>query len=219
MAKTLFDIEQSYLAIVAELEENGGELTPELEEALEVTKENFEEKFKAYRQVIVALEANINHYKDEKNRLNNKQKTQSNIITRLKERMIQGVRMFGSLNPKTGSYGYKCDTLSASAYKMKVLDVDEAEQSKLLQSHIEKLSVGIIPKGFDTSIYNVSIDITITSDVALKSIKSLADVCTKYGLFANITLKPDSKMILARLKNEEKIDYYSIKETDVIKIR
>lgn len=47
--KSIFNIEAEYLAIMQELEFNAGELTPELDTALEINKINFKDKMKAYR--------------------------------------------------------------------------------------------------------------------------------------------------------------------------
>ena len=42
--KSIFSIEADLEAIFMELEDNGGELTPELEDKLKITQENFENK-------------------------------------------------------------------------------------------------------------------------------------------------------------------------------
>ena len=48
----IWQIQQDLLDIFNELEDNGGELTPELEEKLAVTQEDFKNKIKSYGEVI-----------------------------------------------------------------------------------------------------------------------------------------------------------------------
>ena len=55
----IYQISQELLAIFDELEENGGELTPELEEQLNITREEFKDKIKSYSNVVKMLENDI----------------------------------------------------------------------------------------------------------------------------------------------------------------
>ena len=55
----IFEIQQELLDIFAELEENGGELTEELEQKLNVTQENFKTKVKGYSDVIKVNKSEI----------------------------------------------------------------------------------------------------------------------------------------------------------------
>ena len=48
MEKTLYEINEEYLGILAQIEDNEGELTPELEQALAINEENHAAKLEAY---------------------------------------------------------------------------------------------------------------------------------------------------------------------------
>ena len=48
MGKSIFDIDRELLDIFEELEENGGELTPEIEEKLQLNSQEITRKVKSY---------------------------------------------------------------------------------------------------------------------------------------------------------------------------
>uniref|UniRef100_A0AAU8MIQ3 Resistance protein n=1 Tax=Geladintestivirus 2 TaxID=3233134 RepID=A0AAU8MIQ3_9CAUD len=98
----IFNIEQDLLSIFNTIEENDGELTPELEEQLNITQEQFKDKIKSYTNVIKYLTNDINVIKKEKDRLNALQKSKEKTIDRLKDIIIKAVDMFGDTN-KSGS--------------------------------------------------------------------------------------------------------------------
>lgn len=63
----IYQIKQELISIFDELEENGGELTPELEEQLEISQEAFRDKIESYTNVIKLLECDIQGIKLEQN--------------------------------------------------------------------------------------------------------------------------------------------------------
>lgn len=71
---TLFEITDELDSIFMELEENGGELTPEIEKRLAITEENFNNKVQSYCKAIKALDMQINACKEEKKRISDLQK-------------------------------------------------------------------------------------------------------------------------------------------------
>lgn len=99
----LFEISEDYLRLQEELEENGGELTEELAGRLDIVVEQLEEKIKAYYYIIKLQEAQITLSKDEKARLNARQKAKENSIARLKDAVAVAVDMFGNIEPKKKS--------------------------------------------------------------------------------------------------------------------
>lgn len=98
----IFQIKQEFLAIFDELEENGGELTPELEEQLNITQDSFKEKVKDYINGIKTLQNDIVDIKAEKARLNDLQKSKEKTIDRLKEIIVDAIELFGDTT-KSGS--------------------------------------------------------------------------------------------------------------------
>ena len=124
----IFDINEEYLKIIQELEESGGEITPELEERLNITREQLESKLKAYYAIIKQNEALIDLSKDEKNRLNDRQKTKENLIDRLKKIVAYTVEQFGEVKPKAKNKSLSFDTLSVSLKETDVLEIEDVNK-------------------------------------------------------------------------------------------
>lgn len=120
----IFQIKQELLAIFDELEENGGELTPELEEQLNITQEEFRDKIKSYSNVVKMLENDIIGIKEEKARLSDLQKSKEKTIERLKKIMIDAVELFGDTT-KSGSKYLDFGTGKVSIRNTQVVEVEE----------------------------------------------------------------------------------------------
>ena len=120
----IYQIKQELLAIFDELEENGGELTPELEEQLNITREEFKDKIKSYSNVVKMLENDIIDIKSEKARLNDLQKSKEKTIERLKKIMIDAVELFGDTT-KSGSKYLDYGTGKVSIRNTQVVEVEE----------------------------------------------------------------------------------------------
>ena len=72
MKETLYSINEEYLNILAQIEENEGELTPELEKALAINEEQHEAKLEAYGHIIANYRAEAEACKAEAERLKKK---------------------------------------------------------------------------------------------------------------------------------------------------
>lgn len=120
----IFDIKQELLSIFDELEENGGELTPELEEQLNITQEEFRDKIKSYSNAVKMLENDIINIKAEKARLNDLQKSKEKTIERLKKIMIDAIELFGDTT-KSGSKYLDYGTGKVSIRNTQVVEVEE----------------------------------------------------------------------------------------------
>ena len=125
---SIFDISEEYLKIIQELEESGGEITRELEERLNITREQLESKLKAYYAIIKQNEALIEVSKDEKNRLNDRQKAKENLISRLKKIVVYTVEQFGEIQPKAKNKSLKFDTLSVSLKETDALEIEDVNK-------------------------------------------------------------------------------------------
>ena len=100
----IFNIKQELLDIFNEIEENEGELTPELEEQLNITQEEFKNKIKSYSDIVKMLENDIIDIKAEKARLNDLQKSKEKTIERLKKIMIDAIELFGDTTKFGGKF-------------------------------------------------------------------------------------------------------------------
>lgn len=101
MKTSLYQIEQTYLTLVENLIDNGGELTPELETELAITKQDLQNKGVCYGFIVKELEGNIDLIDLEIKRLNALKKPLVNSIDRLKNNLSQAMQMFEVTELKT----------------------------------------------------------------------------------------------------------------------
>ena len=92
---TIYNIGAEQLRINEMLEETGGELTPEIEEALVLNEQNFAVKVDGYINTIAKYTDIEDAIANEIKRLSALKKTASNIKTNLKERLAYGMDMMG----------------------------------------------------------------------------------------------------------------------------
>lgn len=88
---TLYNISAEQLRINELLEESGGELTPEIEEALILNESNFLTKTEGYLETIAKYKALAEAAAERIRQLQAYKKTAENIERRLKEHLTQGM--------------------------------------------------------------------------------------------------------------------------------
>lgn len=93
-AITLYQISEDQRRLNAMLEETGGELTPELEEALAITEANFVTKAENYGKAILHYKQMVAAAKAETDRIKAIQKTCENAIARMEERLRDAMILF-----------------------------------------------------------------------------------------------------------------------------
>ena len=118
---TLYNISISLLTILDQLEENGGELTTELEQALAITQEQFTEKAVDYGSAILNLEAMAAAAKTEKERLANLQKFYDNTAKRLRQCITTAMQTFDMPKVET-------PTLRLSLRKSTATEIDDLDK-------------------------------------------------------------------------------------------
>lgn len=96
MGKNIYQIEQELLDIFDEIEENEGELTPELEEKLSISEVELKDKLSKYYKVIKTYNSDIDYCKNETKRLRQLNQTRENVVDKLKSAMKIAVLAFGS---------------------------------------------------------------------------------------------------------------------------
>lgn len=97
----IFQIQQDLLAIFDMLEENGGELTPELEAQLAITEESFKDKVQSYANAIKLYKADLAAIKEETDRLKKLKERKEKTIDRLSKVILEAIEKFGDEKPKT----------------------------------------------------------------------------------------------------------------------
>jgi hypothetical protein len=94
--KTLYQINNDYYDLISQIESLEGELTLELESALEINKNELEVKSIAYVEVIKQRESFNTRIDDEIKRLQALKKQNDNLILRLKNNLLNAVNLFGN---------------------------------------------------------------------------------------------------------------------------
>lgn len=94
-APTLYGITAELNGILAQLEEMGGEITPELEQALAINEEQFVAKAEDYGHAILNLKGMAAAANAEKERLAGLQKFYENAQKRLTDALSNAMQVFG----------------------------------------------------------------------------------------------------------------------------
>ena len=121
----IYQIQQDLLAIFDELEENGGELTPELEEELSITQEEFKNKVESYTDAIKNLEADMAAIKVEQARLKTLYERKEKTANKLKEIIINAVNEFGDIK-KSGAKYLDYGTGEVSIRTTQVVEINDS---------------------------------------------------------------------------------------------
>jgi len=120
----IFQIAEEYISILNELEENDGELTPEIVEALAISKEDSEAKLTAYFYVIKQELADIQTVKDEVSRLKDIETTKENKIKSIKKIVLEALQLFGT-DTKSGGKQFKTTMVNMYTGRSKAVEVDD----------------------------------------------------------------------------------------------
>lgn len=121
---SIFNIQQDLYSIFDSIEENEGEITPELEKALTIKREEFSTKIQGYVAFIKQLELDNKGIKEEIARLKDLQKSKEKTIDNLKKIMAMAIDAFGDTN-KSGTKFLDYGTGKVSIRKSDSIEVDE----------------------------------------------------------------------------------------------
>ena len=101
MKVTLYQIEQNYLQIAEQLIDNGGEISPEIEQSLAITEEQLQNKSVAYSFVIKEMDGEVEIIDNEIKRLQAMKKARENASQRLKDNIKNAMDLFNIDEIKT----------------------------------------------------------------------------------------------------------------------
>lgn len=119
------------LQIFSELEENGGDLTPELEQALQITKDDLDVKVQSYNFMLTQLKANNEAIQKEQDRLLNLSHCNDVVIQKLEERLLTAVQSLGTEDK--GVYTLNLPTITLKTRKSTSVKVEGEVDSKYKQ--------------------------------------------------------------------------------------
>lgn len=144
MKKSLYNIETEYLTIINQVEDLDGELTPELEQQLTINKAELEGKSIAYLEFIGSKETLNTRIDEEIKRLQAIKKQNNNLITNLKNRLLDAVKLFGTFEVGLTKFGTrKSSSVSVedvnSLHKdLKVVKVTESANKKAIKEALQR---------------------------------------------------------------------------------
>lgn len=115
MGGSLYEISVELRNIFNFAIENDGEITQEQYDSLTITRENFTEKIEDYCKAIALTNYDIDACKCEKKRINSNQQVKANLVTKLKDRLLEAITEFGE--EKQGKNGTTY-TFTAGTFKL-----------------------------------------------------------------------------------------------------
>lgn len=134
----IFQISQDLLDAFQELEDNGGELTDELEAKLTVSQADFKTKIKSYTDVIKYTEGDIKLIDEEISRLKELKDSKKKAITRLEKIVIWAIGMFGEAN-KSGNKFVDFGTGKVSIRNTEKVEVDDEFAEDAVNKFMEQI--------------------------------------------------------------------------------
>ena len=139
----LYEITAEQKALINKIELLEGEITEEIENALIINKNQLQSKSIAYLAVIKNKE-NFNSLVDEEiKRLQAIKKTNTNLVNRLKDNLLNAINLFGDFQVGTNKFGIrKSSTLEVEdtnslPEKYKVIKVSETADKMALKSALK----------------------------------------------------------------------------------
>lgn len=120
----IFEIKNELADLFNQVEENYGELTPELEEALTIKHEEFTDKIKGYSDYVKSLNIDLDAIDTEIARLKELKDSKKKAIDRLEKVMAEAIMEFGDTS-KSGSKFVDWGTGKASVRITQSVDVNE----------------------------------------------------------------------------------------------
>lgn len=131
----IYNLKNELLDIFAELEENGGELTPEIEAALKVNQETAKEKISDYSNVIKMLKADISEIDREIKRLNELKNRKKKTIEQITQIVVEALDYYGETS-KSGTKFLDYGTGKVSTRTTTVFETNNDNLNGLIKSVI-----------------------------------------------------------------------------------
>ena len=144
MKKSLFHIEKEYLTIISQVEELDGELTPELEAQLTINEKELQGKSIAYLEFIGSREELNTRVDVEIKRLQAIKKQNNNLISNLKNRLLDAVKLYGKFEVGLTTFGTRksssvqVEDINSLPKELKVIKVTEQADKKAIKEALQR---------------------------------------------------------------------------------
>jgi hypothetical protein len=166
---SLYKIQETYLSIMREAEENEGVISEESNELLVITQEKFKEQAEELAKVIKTLEAEVSFAEAEIERIKTFILYKNNFIDRLKSNLVEALKMFGEKDPKKDIWRYTAGTFKLGTRQSESVKIDDDFIDNKYKVEIikTKLPYGTAAKIIDT----LNIQVEVTHEVPKTEIK------------------------------------------------
>lgn len=172
MGKSIFKIDKELYALYDEIEEAGGEITPEIEEKLELNGQEMTNKVKSITNYINKLKADILAIKSETDRLAKLKKSKENTIKGLTNIVLFAIKKYGT-EDKKGKKWIDWGTGKVSIRKSESVEVDD----KKVENLIDVLKTTIINGIYTNTLHqSSSIDSQSILDAAIHNAQIEGDI-------------------------------------------
>ena len=221
MAKSIFEIDKELYALYDEIEEAGGEITPEIEEKLELNGQEMTNKVKSITNYINKLKADLLAIKSETDRLAKLKKSKENIIAGLTKLVLFAINKYGT-EDKKGKKWFDWGTGRVGIRKSTSVELDDKKIENLIDVLKTTVVNGIYTNTLhqfdsidpnailDAAVHNSQIEGEITnSEVEIEDMDDVIVNVTIPVSMANL-LQGDGYMLLAKMGDVSK-DGWSFK--------
>ena len=221
MAKSIFEIDKELYALYDEIEEAGGEITPEMEKKLELNGQEMTNKVKNITNYINKLKADILAIKSETDRLAKLKKSKENTITGLTKLVLFAIKNYG-IEDKKGKKWIDWGTGKVGVRKSTSVELDDKKIENLVDVLKTTVVNGIYTNTLhqfdsidpnailDAAVHNSQIEGEITnSEVEIEDMDDIIVNVTIPVSMANL-LQGDGYMLLAKMSDVSK-DGWSFK--------
>ena len=145
MNKSLYQIESQYLDLSNQLIESDGEITPDMEQALQIAQNELESKGISYGYIIRKFETEVDIIDAEIKRLQSLKKAREKSSERLKERIKSAMELFDIQKIETPllklsfrkSESVEVDDINSLPALYKAIKVTETADKKLIKQALE----------------------------------------------------------------------------------
>ena len=180
---SLYNISQDILAIYDKIDQQEGEIFPEDEQALMITKEEFKEKLTGYNGYIGELNSNIDACKKEEARIKALRKSYEGRLDTTKKVVLTAVQQFGT-QTKNGGWAIEFPTFKFNARRSEVV-VEDKLRLEYLEKELNRLIRELYANGMLNP--NIEWDIQGLCDTINANIKAEMEMNGEEDIFIPFT--------------------------------
>lgn len=146
----LYAINSELALILKEIELNDGEITDTLSSKLKIAESDLMNKSESYISVIKTKESFVSAIDEEIKRLQDLKKKNTNLVSKLKDRLLEAVKIYGDFETGTHKFGTRksssveVEDVNSLPNEFKTIKVTESANKKAIK---DALSSGKAVKG------------------------------------------------------------------------